>query len=184
MKNEVKLVNFNNISYLREGSNKQKKCYKILTKTNIFNILKDYMPILVGTIPLNIDIESSDLDIVCQVDDFEIFENTLFDNFSKYKYFRIEHKEKNITVCNFIVESMEIEIYASNEQSHKTNGYRHMIIEYKLLNLYGEKFRESIIELKKEGIKTEPAFAKLLNLNGNPYEELLKCEGYLLDKTY
>ena len=171
MKNKV---NFKDISYLRKGSNKQKECYKILTKINIFNILKDYMPILVGTIPLNIDIENSDLDIVCQVDDFEIFENILFDNFSKYENFRIKYKEKNTIVCNFIVANMEIEIYASNEQSHKTNGYRHMIIEYKLLNLYGEKFRDSVIKLKKEGIKTEPAFAKILNLNGNPYEELLK----------
>lgn len=46
-----------------------------------------------------------------------------------------------------------------------------MLIEYKLLNLYGERFREEVIRLNKEDMKTEPTFAKILNLNGNPYEE-------------
>ena len=48
-----------------------------------------------------------------------------------------------------------------------------MIIEYKILELHGEVFRQEIIKLKSKGLKTEPAFAKLLGLVGNPYEELL-----------
>ena len=139
------------------------------------------MPILVGTIPLGIAIENSDLDIVCQVYDFEMFEQILFDKFSIYEDFSIRYKEKDILICNFMVDYMEIEIYASSVESYNTNGYRHMLIEYKLLNLYGERFREEVIKLKKERMKTEPAFAKILNLNGNPYEELLQYEEYFLD---
>ena len=172
-------MDFKGISYLKYGNDKQIKSYNILTKINIFNILKDYMPILVGTIPLGIDIENSDLDIVCQVYDFEKFKQILFDNFNKYKNFRIVNKENNIMICNFIVDDMEIEIYASSQKSHKANGYRHMIVEYKLLNLYGEDLKKEVIRLKKEGLKTEPAFAKILNLNGNPYEEKLLYEDKL-----
>lgn len=177
----MNIKDFSEIYYLKNGNHKQKESYKILRKTNIFNILKDYTPLLVGTIPLGIDIEKSDLDIVCQVCNFEVFEYILTNNFSKYEKFNMYYKEKDILICNFIVGGIEIEIYASNIESYKTNGYRHMIIEYKLLNLYGELFKEKVIELKRKGLKTEPAFAKLLNLKGNPYESLLEYEKYLLD---
>ncbi|MNR65241.1 hypothetical protein D3C85_1882000 [compost metagenome] len=43
-----------------------------------------------------------------------------------------------------------------------------------MLNMYGKKFKERIIQLKSEGLKTEPAFAKALNLLGNPYLKLLE----------
>jgi hypothetical protein len=48
-----------------------------------------------------------------------------------------------------------------------------MIAEYKILQEEGEEFKQKIIELKKQGIKTEPAFGILLGLE-NPYEDLLK----------
>lgn len=176
----MSMINFKDISYLNKGNKKQIESYNILTKIDIFNILKKYMPILVGTIPLGIDIENSDLDIVCQVYDFEEFKQILQDNFSAYRNFKIINKDKDIIVCNFIENNMEIEIYASNIESDKSNGYRHMIIEYKLLKLYGKQFKEEVIKLKREGLKTEPAFAKILNLNGNPYEKLLEFEKIIL----
>ncbi|MGL5579695.1 MAG: DUF4269 domain-containing protein, partial [Cetobacterium sp.] len=40
------------------------------------------------------------------------------------------------------------------------------------------KFRQKIIELKKDGMKTEPAFAFLLKLEGNPYDKILELENY------
>ena len=48
-----------------------------------------------------------------------------------------------------------------------------MIIENEILKEQGEEFRKKIIELKIQGYKTEPAFAKLLQLSGNPYEAIL-----------
>lgn len=49
-----------------------------------------------------------------------------------------------------------------------------MLVEYKLLQQHGEDFRQQVVALKKAGIKTEPAFAKLLQLPGDPYEALLQ----------
>ena len=46
-----------------------------------------------------------------------------------------------------------------------------MIVEYKLLKRLGETARQGIIELKRSGYKTEPAFAKLLRITGDPYDE-------------
>lgn len=168
--------NFKDISYLKVGNEKQRRSYEILKNINIFNILKDYNPLLVGTIPIEVDIDSSDLDLICKVDNKEKFENILRNEFSKFKNFNIKYHEDRIIICNFIVDNIEIEIYASNIDSEKSNGYRHMLIEYRLLNLYGEGFKKEIIKLKKSGLNTEPAFAKLLNLTGNPYDKLLALE--------
>ncbi|MCT4586153.1 MAG: DUF4269 domain-containing protein [Peptostreptococcaceae bacterium] len=167
---------FEGIEYLRYGNEKQIISYEILRDLNIFKILKEYKPILVGTIPIGIDVDTSDLDIVCKVDDFFEFKKLLKENFSKFKNFKLKFdEEKQIMLCNFFVSDMEIEIYSSKLDSKKTNGYRHMIIEYRVLNLLDLNFKDKIIELKKNGLKTEPAFGKLLGMD-NPYEELLLLE--------
>lgn len=171
--------NFADIDYLKYGNKKQKESYDILKKINIFNILKKYSPILVGTIPLGIDIGSSDLDIVCKVTNFIEFEELLNSKFGKHKNYSINLNEcGNILVCNFYVDNIDIEIYGSEINSKDTNGYRHMMVEYRILNIAEDGFKEDIINLKRNGSKTEPAFAKVLNLQGNPYEELLKLDKY------
>ncbi|WXR62615.1 DUF4269 domain-containing protein [Peptostreptococcaceae bacterium AGR-M142] len=167
---------FEGIGYLKYGNEKQIISYEILRDINIFKILKEYQPVLVGTIPIDIDTDTSDLDIVCKVDDFFEFKKLLKENFSKFKNFKIKFdEEKQIMICNFFISDMEIEIYSSKLDSKKTNGYRHMIIEHRILNLLNLEFKEQIIELKKNGLKTEPAFGKLLGMD-NPYEELLLLE--------
>jgi hypothetical protein len=84
--------------------------------------------------------------------------------------------KNRVIVINFVVDGIEIEIFASKEKSIKTNGYRHMIIEFRILKLADKKFKRKIIELKKLGIKTEPAFAQLLKLKGDSYDALLEYE--------
>ncbi|WBW96685.1 DUF4269 domain-containing protein [Oceanirhabdus sp. W0125-5] len=168
-----------NIKYLNKGSKKQKSAYDVLIKSKIFKILKDYYPVLIGTIPIGIDVEKSDLDIACEVYDFNKFEEVVRGSFSNYSDFFIERiiKEcKEVLVANFFVDEFEIEIYAEALPVEKQNGYRHMIIEDRILNIGGKNLKNQIIKFKKEGLKTEPAFAKYLNLGGNPYDELLKIE--------
>lgn len=176
---------FESIEYLKNGNSRQVQSYKILKSINIFNILKEFNPILVGTIPIGIDIEKSDLDIVCQInlENKENFKDIIVKYFSQLKKFKITDKflSDGIILINFFIDNIEIEIYASELISIETNGYRHMIIEDRFLNYASLKFKEMIIALKRDGVKTEPAFAKLLNLNGNPYEELLNLE-FLTDK--
>lgn len=83
-----------------------------------------------------------------------------------------KHNEE-LVICNFQVESFPIEIFAQNKPTTQQNAYLHMMAEYKILKEKGEEFKQKIIDLKKKGIKTEPAFGMLLNLE-NPYEDLLK----------
>ncbi|RZK33633.1 MAG: DUF4269 domain-containing protein, partial [Pedobacter sp.] len=82
----------------------------------------------------------------------------------------------NAVKSNFLIEDFEIEIFGQNISTQQQHAYRHMLIEHKILLEKGEAFRQQIIQLKKQGFKTEPAFAKLLGLEGDAYEELLKVE--------
>lgn len=174
------MIDFTKIDYLKEGNDKQKRAYEVLTKYRIFKVLDYYSPILAGTIPIEIDIEGSDLDIICEVD--LRFEEDFLDEiiFSKLIPFEIDVKVENLIikgekciVLNFTLEEFPIEIFGQNKPTTAQNAYRHMIAEYKILQEKGEEFKQKIIELKKQGIKTEPAFGLLMNLE-NPYEDLLK----------
>ena len=54
----------------------------------------------------------------------------------------------------------------------------HLNIEARLLNLAGPLAKNSIRQLKQQGIKTEPAFATYFNITGDPYYELAKLANY------
>ena len=68
---------FLDIEYLKNGTKKQQMAYKRLKELNIFKELSDYKPLLAGTVPIRIDIEESDLDVICEVHNFEIFRKLL-----------------------------------------------------------------------------------------------------------
>ncbi|WP_293785046.1 DUF4269 domain-containing protein [uncultured Pedobacter sp.] len=171
------MINFLNISYLQSGNEKQKKAYQVLTENKALEKLAPYQPILVGTIPINIDIESSDLDIICYVEDKITFTKTLTNHFQNERGFKITGNPTFKSIkANFFIDGFEFEIFGQAIPAIKQNAYRHMLIEYQLLLEKGEAFRQEIISLKKQGYKTEPAFAKLLGIEGNAYEELLKLE--------
>lgn len=170
---------FESINYLKNGSTKQQRIYKILTESKVMQILKDFSPILTGTFPIGIDIEGSDLDIICHVTDIRQFTGILKENFSDmhgYKQTTILQNNANAIVCNFFYDGMEFEIFGENKPVKQQNAYIHMINEYKALCKYGCDFREKIIRLKQSGMKTEPAFALALGLEGNPYEAMLQLE--------
>lgn len=172
-------MNFLNIHYLKNGNPRQQSAYQTLVSHQIMEKLEGYNPILTGTIPINIDIESSDLDVICYWEDRGSFIETLTNLFATEKDFHLREcliDSQETIICNFKVDTFEIEVFGQNIPSESQNAYQHMLIEYQILRREGEHFRLKVIELKKNGYKTEPAFAKLLDLEGNPYHALLAYE--------
>lgn len=172
-------MNFKNIEYLLNGYYRQQQAYFTLSENSILSQLKHYDPILVGTIPINIAIETSDLDIICCFEDKQEFKNSITDSFSNEKNFKIreyQNLDTSAIVSNFYVGDFEIELFGQQVPTTKQMAYRHLIVEHKILLQHGEIFRQLIIELKKQGCKTEPAFAIALGIKGDPYMELLKFE--------
>ncbi|GAB3796372.1 DUF4269 domain-containing protein [Spirosoma humi] len=172
-------VHFDTLDYLKTGNTRQKQAYSILTHHKIMDKLVRFTPILVGTIPIDIAIDSSDLDIICCWDDKQAFQATVLDSFNGHTGFRVhDYSEHNTdyVVANFMIDHVEIEIFGQNIPTRQQMAYRHMLIEHTLLTERGEFFRQQILDLKRQGYKTEPAFGKLLGFQTNPYEELLTYE--------
>ncbi|WP_299985331.1 DUF4269 domain-containing protein [uncultured Pontibacter sp.] len=174
---EVK--DFTNLDYLQHGNMRQQAAYWLLTRYEVMEKLAPFHPLLAGTIPLEIDIAQSDLDIVCCWADKSVFIETVNRQFDTFPSFVIKEKivGKHLSVvANFRLGSFEIELFGQELPSQRQAAYRHMLIENRLLLQYGEAFRQKVVQLKRQGYKTEPAFAKLLGLKGDPYETLLLLE--------
>lgn len=171
------MIDFTNINYLKAGNPKQILAFEVLTQNKILSNLVEFDPILVGTIPINIDIGNSDLDIICYWKNKADFIEKLKTLFGKESDFQIREtliNNQETVIANFKISSFEIEIFGQNIPTKNQNGYKHMLIEYEILKAKDENFRLEIIKLKQNGYKTEPAFAYLLGLNGDPYSQLLE----------
>lgn len=168
--------NFLDIEYLELGSNKQKNILNVITDLNIFEDLSDYTPVLTGTFPIDIDVHDSDLDIACEVDDFNNFADlckTLYGKLDEFKIsYSFRHGHQYVTV-NFEYKGYIFEIFGEDKPVILQNSYKHMVIEDRILKILGPSFKKEVIDLKARGLKTEPAFGKLLELD-KPYDDLLK----------
>lgn len=117
------------------------------------------------------------MDIVCQVRDFQFFQDLLMKHYghhTAYKSVKKQDIKASVLVINFIFNDFEIELYVTAQPTESLHGYRHMIIEDRILKLLGQDFKNHIVQLKKQGFKTEPAFAKMLGIGGDPYIGLLE----------
>lgn len=166
-------------TYLKQGTALQQAALQTLEDSQLFKRLAAFKPTLCGTIPLAINTSSSDLDIICQSDRPEVVAAVLKQHYTQKKGFTLYTKSfnaKESLVCRFILPSFEIEVFVQDTPVTEQMAYRHMLIEDAILRQNDAHFRESVIALKEKGIKTEPAFAQLLKLDGDPYEALLGYE--------
>jgi len=170
------MINFSDITYLKDGNERQQIAFKLLTERKVLSSVSMFDPILVGTIPINIDIEDSDLDIICCFEDKKAFTDTLIKFFRNEARFTVKDVVINgvaSIIANFYLEAFEVEIFGQQAPVKQQHAYRHLLIEHEILLAKGEAFRLEVIRLKRDGYKTEPAFALLLGLQGDPYLALL-----------
>ncbi|HEX5657526.1 MAG TPA: DUF4269 domain-containing protein [Polyangiales bacterium] len=135
----------------------------------LFAALAPYKPTLVGTFPLGLQVEGSDLDLVCEAHDLDAFERVV-------SAFGAPQRARDASVTRFAIAGVPVEVFAQPVPVTEQLAFRHMVIEGRLLMLFGEPLRAQVLALKRAGVKTEPAFAQVLGLSGDPYTELLTLE--------
>ena len=169
-------MDFTDWNYLINGTQRQQSVFQVLEVLKLRQLFVEYQPILVGTIPIQIDIPSSDIDILlCPKDLVEMDASfkKLFSSFENFSTRSFEVQSKPSLTCSSDFMGEKIEIFAQDCPTTLQYGYLHMIIEHHVLQREGESFRQKILDLKRNGIKTEAAFCQLLSLDGDPFESLL-----------
>lgn len=176
------MQDWKNLRYLQQGNCRQQHAYKVLEQLALWATLHVFDPILAGTIPLAIDIPDSDLDIICEVAlcSQASFEGLLQAHYGDLEGFQITHIKSRgyeSIVSSFYYEGVAIEVFGQALPTAQQYAFRHLVIEAAILQLGGKAWCTAIQRRKQQGLKTEPAFASLLHLPGDPYEALLTLEG-------
>jgi hypothetical protein len=163
-------------SYLATGTPRQVQAFRALEKLGLMAALAPFNPVLAGTVPLDVDIETSDLDILCCARDRDAFEGTIRTAFGHHAGFhtrRIVRDGMPSMVARFVYGGFPVEIFAQSRAVVDHRAYRHLVAEARLLQLGGPSARDDIRRMKREGFKTESAFARYFRLEGDPYLALL-----------
>ncbi|MCQ6557659.1 DUF4269 domain-containing protein [Paenibacillus mendelii] len=176
---------FLNIAYLSSGSVRQIEAYLALKALRIFERLEPYYPILVGTIPIGVDVAGSDLDIICEVMDMDRFEDIVTQLYRANENFNVRRRiaagiERILVEFNY--EGWPIELFGQAVRTMQQNGFKHMVIEHRILEALNEEGKARIRGLKESGLKTEPAFGSYLGIQGDPYQSLLQMYDWDDDK--
>jgi len=167
----------NKLSDLGINTERQLQADKILQTLGVFDKLREYSPVLVGTIPLGVDVPNSDLDIICEVHDLSHFEHQVIIEFGQHEGFRIRQTAIGgvpSVISNFTYGGFLIEIFGQPRPVVEQEAYCHMQVESRLLLIGGDEARQTIRRLKQSGLKTEPAFAQYFLIEGDPYQRLLE----------
>ncbi|WP_345234976.1 DUF4269 domain-containing protein [Hymenobacter saemangeumensis] len=169
------------LTYLQRGSPRQQHTYAVLQRLSLWPTLQAYGPVLTGTIPLGIDLPGSDADVICEVGPpvQTEFARLVQERYGQQPGFQL--RQKNIgghdtIVAGFVADGLAVELFGQPLPALQQNAYRHMLVEHAILAAGGAPWREAVVSLKRQGLKTEPAFAALLQLPGDPYQALLALE--------
>ena len=156
-------------TYLLRGTATQQAAYHALEGLGVFRLLSAFDPVLAGTIPLDIDVPGSDLDIVCYATDVEAFAQHLHDAFGHCDTFVLQHTVVDglpTVIGQFTSRGCPIEIFGQPRPATEQHAGRHMVVEERLLRHGGPEVRRQIRHLKRP--KTVNEFARLYGGHPTP----------------
>ncbi len=143
----------------------------------VLDLLSEFDPLIAGTFPLKIATNSSDVDILLYSPNLDKLAAEISSHFSQCESFETHTRIENdleYLIARFNFHGVPFELFGQNIETVEQKAYKHFQVEERLLKLGGQKLRTQIISYRKQGLKTEPAFARALNLHEDPYLKLLE----------
>ncbi len=159
----------------RPTTPRQRAAAQVLQELALFTTLAPYDPLLIGTVPLDVDTPQSDLDVACHAPDLDALGAALVQAYGPRPGFELVRKTVRgvaSAIGRFTWGGFAIEVFGQPVPVLAQYGVRHFLVEARLLALGGAPLRQAVRTLKEAGVRTEPAFARLLGLQGDPYERL------------
>lgn len=149
-----------------------------IEQLDMLNRLAEFKPVVIGTPPLGIDTPSSDIDLACTSEELERFERVAtaeFGTLEDFQCHRMRWQELDSIIIEFQAFQWPFEVFCQPIPTDKQWGVRHFQVEKRVLKL-APHLKPLIVALKNSGMQTEPAFAKVLRLTGDPYLAVLELE--------
>jgi hypothetical protein len=149
-----------------------------LRRTGIITALAAFDPRVAGTPPLGLDLPASDIDVLCHAPNPNRFAAVVWSAFSGEANFTIRRwvAADRPVIASFTAHGWRFELFGQAKPVSEQNGWRHFIVERRLLAFGGPAFRAAIFRARTQGMKTEPAFAAVLRLPGDPYQAVVELE--------
>lgn len=164
---------------LRTGAPRQRRAHAVLQSLAIFERLREFQPALAGTLPLPIHTEASDLDVLCEVHAPAAFVAACAAYAMQPGFTTEQVPVRGVpsTIVRFDAEEFAVELFGQPQPVALQHGWRHLQVEARVLALASAAAVATIARWKREGLKTEPAFARWLQLPGDdPYLAVLALE--------
>ncbi|WGR92519.1 DUF4269 domain-containing protein [Bradyrhizobium sp. ISRA443] len=137
--------------------------------------LRPYAPRVVGTLPLGLAVSGSDIDIVCHAPDLNAFAAAVWEHYHRADGFVLYRWTSGTrpAIVRFLWDGWPFELFGDTRPVEEQPGWLHFEVERRLLALGGGRLRQAVSAQRAAGMKTEPAFAAVLGIGGDPYRELL-----------
>jgi hypothetical protein len=151
-----------------------------IQRADVMTALADYDPRIAGTPPLGLDLPTSDIDVLCFAPDPDRFTSAVQTSFGSCQDFRVWQwiSADRPVVATFLAKGWRFEIFGQRKPVGEQIGWRHFVVEQRLLALGGQRLATSVMAFRRAGLKTEPAFAAALNLSGDPYQSILEMDNH------
>jgi hypothetical protein len=165
-------------SVIRDGTPRQMRAYTTAYDAlGLFHNLAVHNPVWVGSFPIGIDIESSDIEIACHPASLRGFITDVRDRFGSQDDFKLTWKAIKHTptvIARFWNNGFWVRLVAQSKPVNEQDAYRYMRIMARLLALGGEESRQLIKELRAGGVGLAPAFVVYFGLaETDPHQSLL-----------
>jgi hypothetical protein len=171
---QMKLLDLENLA---RGDERQRAAFNVLSELKIFEILKEFTPVLVGALPLGVGLANTAIQLACCAPNLVAFDELCVQRFNSFSQFHLEHILRNdlpTVIAEFRAQNFAIEFVAQPRSVFNQPAVLLLLIEARLLTFSPASAREEIRTLQKAGLSTEDAFDTVFELEGIPLIKLLE----------
>lgn len=149
-----------------------------LRRIGIMATLGEFDPRVAGTLPIGLEVPTSDVDVLCHAPDPNRFTAVVWAAYHDEANFSVRRwiADDRPVVASFTAHGWPFQVFGQAKPVSEQNGWRHLLVERRFLELGGPAFRAAVAGERTRGAKTESAFASVLRLDGDPYRTLLDLE--------
>jgi hypothetical protein len=149
----------------------RRRALREIRHLQLAEVLADFSPVVVSTLLCGLHGPGSDLDVACRVADPDAFEAVVRGAYGRRSGYSVRagRGDGPDIVVSFLGPSLPVEVFGEDRPVEEQQAVRHFLVWSRLAELGGPDFRRRVRDLRAQGVKTEPAIARVLALPGDPF---------------